>query len=184
MKKEICVLVTFLISFQIVNGQNSGQRKKTQNNAATTQRTSSQNQRKQPTANNLQLDQLDSTLWIKDGNKPGKTNINNRTTNPQTGNRHHQTVSNRASASPKPDWIDSTLWIKNNSKPPETNLNARTTNPPTGNQNLQTGKPNNAPVNQTKLDDLKNPFDSTKKVKASSGAGQLPAANHSGRQRQ
>ena len=93
----------------------------------------------------------DSLLWIKNtrngkvGSTTGKvanaTPDNNRTTQPgkKPGNQ---------------GWIDdSLLWIKNPANGPYI-------------RNQRTAPGNNQPVNNTKLDDLKNPFDTTKKAKS------------------
>jgi hypothetical protein len=179
MKKEIFVLFAILLLFQWVNGQNNGQRKKTQASATTNQRTNGNRQGTvQKPAVNIPKGYLDTTGVndFKNNAKPAATNVSERTTNPETNGQNRRTVQQPAAHIPK-GYLDTTGVndFKNNNKPAATNVKGNTTNPQAGNQNQRTVQPNSTPVKQTKLDDLKNPFDSTKKVKPGVQSGQVPA---------
>lgn len=99
------------------------------------------------------------------------------TTNQRTNGNRQGTVQKPAVNIPK-GYLDTTGVndFKNNTKPAATNVKGNTTNPQAGNQNQRTVQTNSTPVKQTKLDDLKNPFDSTKKVKQGVQSGQAPAS--------
>ena len=93
----------------------------------------------------------DSLLWVKN---PGNGKVGTTT----RGNAAKTTATNSRTTQPvkKPGnqgWIDdSLLWIKNPANGPYI-------------RNQRTATSSNQPVNNTKLDDLKNPFDTTKKAK-------------------
>jgi len=179
MKKVIVLFFAFMTFSHWVNGQNNGQRKKTLSHTNTTQRTSGQNKPavQQPASISTKDYPLDTTGLndFKSGTKPAATNVTGKTTNPQTSGQNQQTIQQPTANNPK--WRDdSLLWIKNNSKPAATNVSGKSTNNQTSNQNRRATQPKSTTVSQTKLDDLKNPFDSTRKVKPGVNSGQAPAS--------
>ena len=176
MKRAMIVLLVLLILFQNVNSQNNNQRKKTQTNNTATQRTGNKIQPTvQQQATNGTPYPPDSLLWIKSNSKPAATNVSGKNTNPETNGQNRSSIQQPAANNPK--WRDdSLLWIKNNPKPAATNVSGKTTNNQSSNRYQRVSQPNSATINQTKLDDLKNPFDSTKKVKPGVQSGQAPAS--------
>jgi len=179
MKKVLFVFFGLLIFYQNSNAQSNVQRKKNNNTVPQVNNVQSQRTIK-PVANKPPYPP-DTTDLIKSNKKPATNSATVKTPTTQNSVQSQRTIKPVAN---KPYPPDSLLWIKNNQKPVTNTVSGKTTNAQNNKQNQQTVRTKSATVNQTKLDDLKNPFDSTKKVKASSGAGQLPESNQGVRQQQ